>query len=81
MTDVTIQVRANGPLKVTGPVTIIDADEVPFELPPGSSIVLCRCGHSKNKPFCDTTHREIGFTADDTAPRAVDPQSAKGPPR
>ena len=69
MTDVTIQVRANGPLKVTGPVTIIDADEVPFELPPGSSIVLCRCGHSKNKPFCDTTHREIGFVADDTAPR------------
>jgi CDGSH-type Zn-finger protein len=71
MTDVTIQVRANGPLKVTGPVTIIDADEVQFELPPGSSIVLCRCGHSKNKPFCDTTHREIGFVADDTAPRAV----------
>ena len=69
MTDVTIQVRANGPLKVTGPVTIIDADEVPFELPPGSSIVLCRCGHSKNKPFCDTTHREIGFVAADTAPR------------
>ena len=69
MSDVTIQVRANGPLKVTGPVTIIDANEVPFELPPGSSIVLCRCGHSKNKPFCDTTHREIGFEADDTAPR------------
>jgi CDGSH-type Zn-finger protein len=70
MTDVTIQVRANGPLKVTGPVTIIDANEVPFEIPPGSSIVLCRCGHSKNKPFCDTTHREIGFQTDDTAPRA-----------
>jgi CDGSH-type Zn-finger protein len=71
MSDVTIQVRANGPLKVTGPVTIIDANEVPFESPPGSSIVLCRCGHSKNKPFCDTTHREIGFVAEDTAPRAV----------
>ena len=71
MSEVTIQVRANGPLKVTGPVTIIDADEVAFELPPGSSIVLCRCGHSKNKPFCDTTHREIGFVADDSAPRAV----------
>ena len=71
MSDVTIQVRANGPLKITGPVTILDADEVPFELPAGSSIVLCRCGHSKNKPFCDTTHREIGFVAEETAPRAV----------
>ena len=70
MTEVTIQVRENGPLKVTGPITILDAEGVPFELPQGSSIVLCRCGHSKNKPFCDTTHREAGFEADDTALRA-----------
>ena len=61
MTEVTIQVRANGPLKITGPVTIIDADEVRFELPAGSSIVLCRCGHSHRKPFCDGTHARIGF--------------------
>ena len=70
MSDVTIQARANGPLKITGPVTLLDAEGVPFELPAGSSIVLCRCGHSKNKPFCDTTHRGLGFIADDTAPRA-----------
>jgi len=70
MTDVTIQVRANGPLKVTGPISIVDAEGVPFELPAGSSIVLCRCGHSKNKPFCDTTHREIEWVAEETAPRA-----------
>ena len=68
MTDVTIQVRANGPLKVTGPVTIIDADEVPFELPPGSSIVLCRCGQSKNKPFCDGSHHEVNFIASGEPP-------------
>ena len=70
MTDVTIQVRANGPLKVTGPISIVNAEGVPFELPAGSSIVLCRCGHSKNKPFCDTTHREIEWVAGETAPRA-----------
>jgi CDGSH-type Zn-finger protein len=71
MTDTTITVRLNGPLKITGPITIVDAEGVPFELPPGSAVVLCRCGHSRNKPFCDTTHREIGFVADDTAPRAT----------
>jgi CDGSH iron-sulfur domain-containing protein 3 len=68
--EVTIQVRRNGPYKVTGPVTITDSEGRAFELPPGSSVVLCRCGHSKTKPFCDTTHREIGFTAVETAPLA-----------
>ncbi len=71
MTDITIAVRRNGPLKISGPIAIVDAEGVPFELPPGSAVVLCRCGHSKNKPFCDATHREIGFEADDTAPRAT----------
>lgn len=71
MTETTISVRENGPYKITGPFTIADHEGVPFELPPGSAVVLCRCGHSKNKPFCDATHREIGFHADDTAPRAA----------
>jgi CDGSH iron-sulfur domain-containing protein 3 len=70
MTEVTITVRANGPYKITGPITILDAEGAPFEIPAGSSVVLCRCGHSENKPFCDVTHRKIGFEADDTAPRA-----------
>jgi CDGSH-type Zn-finger protein len=67
--EVEIKVRANGPYKVTGPVRIVDAEGREFELPPGDSIVLCRCGHSTTKPFCDKSHRRVGFAADDTGPR------------
>ena len=54
-----IQVVADGPLLVRGPITV--------ELPDGSErteekrAALCRCGSSDNKPFCDGTHRKIGF--------------------
>jgi CDGSH iron-sulfur domain-containing protein 3 len=71
MSDITIEVRENGPYKISGPITVVDADGVPFELPAGSAVALCRCGHSSNKPFCDATHKQSGFVSDDTAPRAV----------
>jgi CDGSH-type Zn-finger protein len=69
MSDVTVTVRMNGPYKIVGPVTILDAEGREFVLPPGSGVVLCRCGHSATKPFCDATHKRIGFVAHDTAPR------------
>ena len=47
---------------------MIDADGNEYEVPKGESVVLCRCGGSKTKPFCDKTHSEIGFEA---AERAV----------
>ena len=66
---VVIKVRNNGPYKVTGPVTIIDADGNEFELPEGDGVVLCRCGASTTKPFCDKTHSKIGFEAAERAVR------------
>lgn len=72
MVEVMIKARANGPYKVEGPVRVIDADGNEFELPEGSGIVLCRCGHSANKPFCDKSHRRVGFVADDSA-RRIEP--------
>ncbi len=52
----------NGPLLLSGNVRIVSASgRVAWS---GKKAALCRCGHSKNKPFCDGSHREAGFQAD-----------------
>jgi CDGSH-type Zn-finger protein len=55
---VKIKVIPNAPLVVEGKVELVLADGT-------SQIVenphLCRCGASKNKPFCDGSHAKIGF--------------------
>jgi len=71
MSEVEIKVRRNGPYKVTGPVRIVDPEGNEFVLPEGDSIVLCRCGNSRTKPFCDKSHRETCFVADDLSPRVA----------
>jgi CDGSH-type Zn-finger protein len=65
MPQVTIEVRRNGPLIVTGPVELKDADGKLF--PVQERMALCRCGASTTKPFCDGTHSKIGFQAAQTA--------------
>lgn len=70
MDEVEIKARHNGPYKITGPIRLIDADGGEYDLAAqGETIVLCRCGGSSTKPFCDGTHRRIGF---DATERAVD---------
>ncbi len=57
-----ITLAANGPLLVKGPVTIIAASgRMAWK---GTKTALCRCGASKNKPFCDGAHRMVGFQAE-----------------
>lgn len=73
MSEVVVTVRANGPYKVVGPFTLLDAEGREFVLPEGSAVVLCRCGRSQTKPFCDSSHRRTGFTAEDCAPRVGEP--------
>jgi len=61
----TIAIKPNGSLRVTG-ATLIGADgEV---ITDKETFSLCRCGASKDKPFCDGTHREIGFDDPGTHP-------------
>jgi CDGSH-type Zn-finger protein len=69
MADVTIRCRPNGPFLVEGPVTIVDQNGNAFPIPAGKpAIALCRCGQSSRKPFCDGTHKECGFMAQELAP-------------
>lgn len=57
---VVIKVRDHGPYKVTGPVTVVDAEGNAFAVG-DEPIALCRCGRSQTKPFCDASHRDVGF--------------------
>lgn len=66
MSEVVIKVRESGPYRITGPITLVDADGTAYELP-GENVALCRCGGSKTKPFCDASHRENGFCATERA--------------
>lgn len=55
----TIQVSYNGPLFVKGD---LDIEGAPADVP-GLKFraALCRCGQSKNKPYCDNSHEAAGF--------------------
>jgi CDGSH-type Zn-finger protein len=57
-----IQPLKNGPLRVGNMKRIVAEDGT--ILPDQDDILLCRCGHSKNKPYCDGTHAEVGFSSD-----------------
>ena len=59
MADVTITPRDNGPYIIEGVIKLVDGQGNEYETQ--ERTVLCRCGHSSNKPFCDGTHRDEKF--------------------
>ena len=63
--DNQIKITDNGPLVVSGDIHLVDAEGNEFKKK--GKLFLCRCGLSKNKPFCDGSHRSGGF---ESSPRA-----------
>jgi CDGSH-type Zn-finger protein len=74
-----IKVSKNGPYLVSGKiplqkqVIIADSEGTATEWQPSTKYspqekyALCRCGQSRNKPFCDGTHVKVGFDGTETA--------------
>ncbi len=55
--EVSIKIRENGPLVVSGPISVVDHEGNPI-ICDGANTAFCRCGLSAQKPFCDGTHRD-----------------------
>ena len=54
-----IEERENGPLMAKGIRRMVGPDGAEIEVKP--AMALCRCGQSRNKPFCDGSHKDAGF--------------------
>ncbi len=84
-----IVVSENGPYLVSGSVPLSIQTIIPDErgfswdwesgktLTKASKYKLCRCGHSKNKPFCDDTHKTIAFDGEENLSRGPSLGDAK----
>jgi CDGSH-type Zn-finger protein len=57
----------DGPLIVRGRFRLQEADGGPGQMVRGP-VALCRCGKSRTKPFCDGTHKLIGFRTEPEPP-------------
>jgi uncharacterized Fe-S cluster protein YjdI/CDGSH-type Zn-finger protein len=55
-----VVVNENGPLELYGEIEVIDADGQTVRQ--AQHLFLCRCGNSRNKPYCDGSHRRVKFS-------------------
>jgi CDGSH-type Zn-finger protein len=67
MAGVIVKALKNGPYEVSGGAKVVDDSGKQYAESAMEPIYLCRCGASKTKPFCDSSHRAIGFKAEETA--------------
>ena len=64
MAETKVIVRNNGPIRIEGVIQLFDQEGNAFGLGGRTTISLCRCGHSENKPFCDGSHSRVGFQSE-----------------
>jgi CDGSH-type Zn-finger protein len=74
---VKIRIKSNGSIKVEGDFELYDGEGNKFELNQRTAVSLCRCGKSAIMPFCDSTHRAIGFTSEVKARELPPPPAPK----
>jgi CDGSH-type Zn-finger protein len=52
--------KVSGPLWLRGGIPLVSAEGFAYEV--RNRVTVCRCGASKNKPFCDGSHAAVGFS-------------------
>jgi CDGSH-type Zn-finger protein len=81
MEETVVRLRENGPIVIQLPVKVIDHLGNEFTIQPGKpAVALCRCGQSANKPFCDGSHKRVGFIATEIAAPKPEAPPAVAPP-
>ena len=79
MAPTKITVMSNGSLRIEGDFEVLDPEGKNYGLAGRTKVSLCRCGHSGNKPFCDGTHKTIGFAEPAVAFDLPEPKPAAPP--
>lgn len=59
MSKTRLTINSNGSVKVEGDFEIVDRAGDQYDLGGRDIVTLCRCGLSKNKPFCDGSHKNL----------------------
>ena len=69
-----ITVKSNGSIRVEGDFELYDQNGNKFDLGGRTTISLCRCGLSNDKPFCDSSHKAAHFQSEIIARSLPPPQ-------
>jgi CDGSH-type Zn-finger protein len=64
---VTVKALKDGPFEVAGGAKVQDINGKEYVESALDPLYLCRCGQSRNKPFCDGSHKDAVFKADERA--------------
>ncbi|MCI0410474.1 MAG: CDGSH iron-sulfur domain-containing protein [Acidobacteria bacterium] len=70
-----ITVNPHGPYRIEGDFEIVDREGNRYGLGGRQIVSLCRCGESRNRPFCDGSHGSCGFR-DEAVARDLPPRKS-----